>query len=75
VAEHDVRRQLPEIRVPTTCVAGTADVSAPLERSVELTEGIAGARLVTIDGGHMAYLEQPALFSELVGQHLRSARQ
>ncbi len=72
VAEHDVREGLHRIEVPTTCVAASQDVSAPIERLIELRDGIPGARLEVIDSAHMAYLEQPGAFSSIVSHHLAS---
>jgi 3-oxoadipate enol-lactonase len=72
VAEHDVRESIHRINVPTTCIAGSQDVSAPPERVTELCDGIPGARLEMIDSAHMAYLEEPEAFSSIVQRHLVS---
>ena len=47
------RDRLPEIRVPTVVVHGTADPMFPLEHGRALAAAIPGARLVALDGfGH-----------------------
>ncbi|MCI2419535.1 alpha/beta hydrolase [Saccharopolyspora sp. K220] len=71
IAGHDVRDRLPEIQAPTTCVAGLVDVSTPLSVMTELAEGLPHARLVTMDAPHMAFLEKPGEFSDIVRSHLR----
>lgn len=70
IAGHDVRKRLPEITVPVTCIAGLTDVSCPLPVMTELADGLPNARLVTMDAPHMAFLEKPPEFGELVRAHL-----
>jgi 3-oxoadipate enol-lactonase len=70
ISGHDVRARLSEISVPTTIVAGGADVSVPLAVAEELAGGIAGARYVLLEGAHMLHLEAPTAFAEAVGEHL-----
>jgi 3-oxoadipate enol-lactonase len=65
-----VRDRLGEIAVPTTCIAGTGDVSSPVPVVRELAAGVPGARLVELDAPHMAFLERPAEFSAAVREHL-----
>jgi len=71
VAGHDVFDRLGEISVPTTCIAGTRDVSTPLTVMAQLADGLPQSRLVELDAPHMAHLERPAEFSEAVRSHLR----
>lgn len=70
IAEHDVRDRLAEITAPATCVAGRIDLSCPLPVMRELAAGLPSARLVEMDAPHMAFLEKPREFSEIVRQHL-----
>lgn len=70
IAGHDVRSRLAEIRIPTTCVAGLHDVSTPPAVAAELADRIPGARLERLDAAHMAHLEQPQHFSDVVRHHL-----
>jgi pimeloyl-ACP methyl ester carboxylesterase len=71
VAGHDVRAQLPEIRVPVTCVAGTADAASSVARTQEIAERVPNSRFVVLDGPHMMHLERPLEFSAAVRDHLR----
>lgn len=71
VAGHDVFARLGEIPVPSTCIAGTRDVSTPSAVMAELADGLPQSRLVELDAPHMAHLERPAEFSEAVRDHLR----
>lgn len=70
IAGHDVRGRLAEIEVPTTCIAGVHDVSTPPAVVAELADRIPGARLERLDAAHMAHLEQPQQFAEIVRRHL-----
>jgi 3-oxoadipate enol-lactonase len=70
IAGHDVRGPLAEIDVPTTCIAGEHDVSTPPAVVAELADRIPGARLERLDAAHMAHLEQPQQFAEIVRRHL-----
>lgn len=53
---------LARIRVPTLVVAGSQDQATPPAQSVQLCEGIAGARLVSLDAGHQCAFELPDEF-------------
>jgi pimeloyl-ACP methyl ester carboxylesterase len=46
----DSRRRLAEIRCPTLIIAGSDDVGVPIHHAKMLYEGIAGSRLVVIQG-------------------------
>jgi 3-oxoadipate enol-lactonase len=71
IAGHDIRERLPEIRVPVTCVAGSADTASPVARTQEVAERVQNSRFVVLDGPHMMHLERPAEFSAVVRDHLR----
>jgi 3-oxoadipate enol-lactonase len=70
IARHDVLARLGGVSAPTTCVAGSGDLSAPVERVRKLAEAIPGARLEILDGPHMIHLENPAAFSAALAAHL-----
>lgn len=70
IAAHDVRDGLAGIAMPVTVVAGSGDVSVPPALARELADGIAGARLVELEGAHMLHLEAPEAFAATVRQHL-----
>jgi len=52
----DSRPRLGEIRCPTLVIAGAADNAVPMHHARELHEGIAGSRLVVVDGATHALL-------------------
>jgi pimeloyl-ACP methyl ester carboxylesterase len=52
----DSRRRLAEIRCPTLVVAGSRDEAVPIHHAKMLHEGIAGSRLVLIDGANHALI-------------------
>jgi 3-oxoadipate enol-lactonase len=55
---------LAQIHVPTLVVAGSRDEATPPVLSVQLAEGIAGARLVSLEAAHQCALEQPEAFCD-----------
>jgi 3-oxoadipate enol-lactonase len=70
IARHDVLSRLGGVAAPTTCIAASSDVAAPLPRVAHLAEAIPGAELVVLDGPHMIHLENPAAFSGALAAHL-----
>ncbi|WP_099038201.1 alpha/beta fold hydrolase [Mycobacterium neglectum] len=70
IAHHDVLDRLCEIDVPTTCLAGTRDVSTPPKELATLAERLPNSRYVEMDGPHMAPLERPDEFRRYVQEHL-----
>lgn len=57
----DSRPHLAAIRCPTLVLVGDSDALTPPDNARELAEGIAGARLVVVEGcGHLSTIEQPA---------------
>ena len=63
----DVREGHASIGVPTTVVVGTHDRLTPPRLARQLSDGIAGARLVTLDdAGHMLPLEEPDALADLL---------
>lgn len=65
----EVTPWLPELHVPTLIVSGREDPYVPVAAAQALHEGLAGSRLVIVDGaGHFVPWEQASLFSdELLG--------
>ncbi len=62
--------RLAEVRAPTLVIAGALDPARP--RAELVAAGIAGARLVVIDGaGHTPHLERPEAFLALVTDFLQ----
>jgi pimeloyl-ACP methyl ester carboxylesterase len=60
VGRVDSRPMLKDIRCPTLVLVGEADELTPPDRAVEIANGIAGARLVTVpDCGHLSTIERP----------------
>jgi 3-oxoadipate enol-lactonase len=70
---HDLLPSLDRISVPTTVIAGSADVSAPESKMREVASRIPRARLRVAEGPHMLHLETPGVFAEMLADHLRSA--
>ncbi len=70
---HDWREEerLGQVRAPTLVVVGKQDWICPVLIAQHVSAGIAGAKLVVIDGsGHFPWIEQPAVFFETVGGFL-----
>ena len=63
----DLTARLPEVRIPTLVIGGTADVITPPSESRRLAALIPGARLEMIEGGgHMLMLEQTERVDQLI---------
>jgi len=60
MGRQDSRPTLAAIKVPTLVLCGRQDILTPVERHVEIADGIRGARLSVIeDCGHMSTMERP----------------
>ncbi|MET7518767.1 alpha/beta fold hydrolase [Streptomyces sp. NPDC005480] len=70
----DLRSDLPTVAAPTLVVAATADRFVAPEYSVELADGIPGARLAAVGSGHAATLEEPERTLEILTGFLRTVR-
>lgn len=71
LAEADLRDALPDIRVPTLVVCGSADERSPLSVARELHRSIPGSTLAVLPGlGHECYLESASVFEEEVRRFL-----
>lgn len=55
---------LARIRVPTLVVAGSQDQATPPAQSAQLCQGIAGARMVSLQAGHQCAFELPEEFCD-----------
>lgn len=63
----DVRDRLAQIHTPTLVMGGAADRMIPFAQSEALHAGIAGSKLVKIEGGgHLMALEQPQAVADAV---------
>jgi pimeloyl-ACP methyl ester carboxylesterase len=62
----DLRAALRTVTVPTLLVSGAQDAICPPQFHAEIAAELPRARLVTIDGGHLLPLEQPAAFGALL---------
>ncbi|MFF3441573.1 3-oxoadipate enol-lactonase [Streptosporangium sp. NPDC002721] len=71
VGAMDLRPDLPLISAPTLVLAGADDPATPPEHAERIVEGIAGSRLVVLDGAaHLANVERPEAVSEHLIAHL-----
>ncbi len=69
--DYPVRERLPEIACPTLIVWGDEDKVIPVDDASVFEELIPGSRKVIFeDTGHMAMLERPAAFNELLEDFL-----
>jgi 3-oxoadipate enol-lactonase len=74
IADLDIAPRLHEIRVPTLCIAGEADVAAPPAVVAAIAERIRGARHAVMPGApHMLFIEQPGAFAALVREFLAAS--
>jgi 3-oxoadipate enol-lactonase len=69
----DERANLARIDVPTLCLAGERDPTAPAPMMERMAARISGARFVCLMGvGHLANLEAPEAFATAIGDFLRA---
>lgn len=69
--DHEARGRLGLIRVPTLVLVGALDLVNPPRVSQELVHGIAGARLVVLEGvGHLPHVEAGPRFREEIARFL-----
>ncbi|MFJ4172793.1 alpha/beta fold hydrolase [Microbacterium sp. NPDC089696] len=73
----DLLSRLSTLRIPTLVVSGLDDVICPPRFHTEIVGEVDGARLVSLDAGHLLPLERPREFGDLVrtwrSQQLRPA--
>ena len=71
LARWDARETLAAVRTPTLVIAGADDPSTPPGELEAIANLISGARLEVIDGAaHLANIEQPDAFNQLIGEYL-----
>jgi len=65
--EHDVRKELSNINVPTLIIVGDEDILIPIKYSMYLHDNIQNSDMVIIENcGHVPPIEQPQRFNEIV---------
>jgi len=70
-AAHDASARVGEITAPTLVIHGTADNVVDVRNASVLADGIAGSRLVLLEGvGHLLPWERPQEFTALVEEFL-----
>lgn len=70
----DVRRDLPAVTAPTLVVAAAGDRFVAPQHAVDLADGLPGARLAAVRGGHAVTLEEPDRTLEILIRFLRDLR-
>jgi 3-oxoadipate enol-lactonase len=70
VGRIDVRDDLARIAVPTLVISTTGDAVVSPELQKELADGIPGARLVSLDSGHLPFVELPEAWLGLITSFL-----
>jgi 3-oxoadipate enol-lactonase len=74
LADWDPGDALKAIRAPALVLAGSEDPATPPEQGEAIRERIPGARMSTLAGaGHLANLEQPEAFTQLLLDHLTTS--
>jgi 3-oxoadipate enol-lactonase len=72
IARWDARSDVSAIRAPTLVISGDDDVATPPQDGAFLAGSISGAELTVIPHcAHLANVEQPALFTRALLEHLR----
>jgi 3-oxoadipate enol-lactonase len=72
-ARPDVNAWLPQFQVPALVVVGVEDAISPVDEMRQIAAGLPHARLAIIpDAGHMAPLENPAVFNRELDEFLRA---
>jgi pimeloyl-ACP methyl ester carboxylesterase len=70
----DVRHDLPAVTAPTLVVAAAGDRFVAPKHSVDLADGLPGARLAAVRGGHAVTVEEPDRTLEILTGFLRDLR-
>jgi 3-oxoadipate enol-lactonase len=66
----DHRDRLPAISAPTLVIAGSADLSTPVDPHARtIVDGIPGARLDVLEGAHLATVERADEATALIAEH------
>lgn len=70
--EFDRRDNLPKLTLPTLLIAGEADLNAPPKVMEKMASFIPDARFELLSGlGHLAHLEDPERFNQVLANFLR----
>jgi pimeloyl-ACP methyl ester carboxylesterase len=73
ISRPDSRPSLAWIKCPTLVLTGDQDNSVPNAQSVEMANGIPGAKLVILpDCGHLPQLEMPQATADALVEWMRS---
>lgn len=68
----DLRAELAAVRAPTLAIAAADDPATPPEHLFRIAQGIAGARVVVVEGAaHLASFEKSDEVTALIADHLR----
>jgi 3-oxoadipate enol-lactonase len=73
VRDMDLRPLLPKITAPTLIVAGSHDQSTPLPMAEFLRDNIKDATFRVMDTAHIANVEQPSVYTDMVLKFLTDA--
>jgi 3-oxoadipate enol-lactonase len=66
--DHDAR--LPDVAVPTLVIGGADDLSTPVDPYARrIADGVPGARLEVVPGGHLATIESADAATALLAEH------
>ncbi|HYN46027.1 MAG TPA: pyrimidine utilization protein D [Allosphingosinicella sp.] len=74
LAAFDVAARLGEVRTPTLLIAAEDDMLVPASCSEALAEGLPGATLAVMTGGHACNVTEAAFFNHLLRDWLGRAR-
>jgi pimeloyl-ACP methyl ester carboxylesterase len=73
ISRADSRPTMATIKCPTLVLTGDADNTIPNSLSVEMAQGVPGAKLTIIpDCGHLPQVEQPRACADALVEWLRS---
>jgi 3-oxoadipate enol-lactonase len=71
IAKLDLRAQLSTISAPTLAIAGADDPATPPAKLEEIVAAIPGSRLLIVErAAHLVNVEQPAVITEALVEHL-----
>ena len=73
IRDMDMRRTATLISGPVLVIAGSQDSATPVEHSEHIVQSIVGATLEVTEAAHMANVELPERFGQLVGDFLNVA--
>lgn len=73
IAAMDLRPLLAQIQAPTLVIAGAADPATPPAHAEGIAAAVSGARLVVVDGAHLANVESAEQVNDLLRRHLDGA--